>query len=156
MMSLKQKWRTKDGSIKIMRIRSNISIDVTIRELEKYMDFLGISRQNWRMRTMSHGEGVGLAFVYDGVHYLITSEKQTIYTGTPSIEKNARAILHIIQNRVNEMRKGVETVESAFGGFVNLLSTPKLPQWMDEGFQDRGISIMLPPARKNQKQLEEE
>jgi hypothetical protein len=136
-----------------MRIKSNISIDKTTHELKKYMDFLGIT--DWRLATMSHGEGVGLVFQMDGVHYLIKSEKQLIYKDRISLEKNARAILHIVQARVNEMRKGVETLESMFTGFVNWVTTPKLPPHIDMALQQRGIDMMLPAPKNNQQALEE-
>jgi len=154
---MKHKWKNKDGTIKLLQIRTPKSYDATLLELEKYMDFFGIPPAAWEMRHDNTGK-VGLAFEQEGVHYLIVSEKQTLSKpkGKISIKDNARAILHIIQERVREMRKGAETTESAFGGFVNWLSTPKLPARMDRELQLRGINLMLPAPKSNEKQLEEE
>ncbi|MBA7716742.1 hypothetical protein ES703_125818 [subsurface metagenome] len=152
-----KRWRKADGSIKLLQIRSPASYDKTLQELIPYMEFLGIPRDKWRMASVSgsHEGHVGLAFKHNGVNYLITSERQTRSGGKPSVKDNARAILHIIQGRVREMRKGVETVESAFGGFVNWLNTPQLPEKMERELRQRGIELMLPAPRKNQKQLED-
>lgn len=151
-----KRWRKADGSIKLLQIRSPASYDKTLQELIPYMEFLGIPRDQWRMASVSgsHEGTVGLAFEQNGVNYLITSDQQTRPGGKPSVKDNARAILHIIQARVREMRKGVETIESAFGGFINWLITPRLPESMERGLQARGIELML-PAPRNQKRLEE-
>ena len=140
-----KKWKTKDGTIKIHQIRTPKSYDGTLGELEKYMDFLGIPIEDWTMQHDNMGK-VGLFFKHDGVHYTIMSEKQTLSKPKDrvSIKDNARAILHIMQARVLEMRKGVETIESAFGGFVNWQTTPKLPARMGRELEIRGVNTMLP------------
>ncbi len=153
-----QKWRNKDGSIKLLQIRTPAPYDKTLHEIVPYMEFLGIPRDKWRMATISgsHEGQVGLMFEYEGVHYLVTSDEQTTARKKPSMKDNARAILHIIQARVREMRKGVKTIETAFGGFVNWTTTPKLPSRMDMQLQERGIDLMLPAAKINhRKQLDE-
>lgn len=147
-----KKWRNKDGSIKIHQIRTTKSYDGTIDEIEKYMDFLGIAPEHWEMRHFREGK-VALAFMNDGVHYLMTSEKQTRPKGLPSIKDNARAIFHIIKERVLEMRKGVDSVESLFGGFVNYLSTPKLPERMERELRQRGVTLMLPAPPRAQDEM---
>lgn len=140
-----KKWKDKQGKIKLHQIRTPKSYDGTLAELEKYMEFLEIPREAWAMQHDNTGK-VGLAFKQEGVHYLIVSEKQTLSKpkGKVSIKDNARAILHIMQARVLEMRKGVETVESAFGGFVDWRTTPKFPARMKSELEFRGMKTMLP------------
>lgn len=142
---MKKQWKDREGNIKLRQIRTPKSYDGTLQELEKYMDFLGIPREDWAMRHDNLGK-VGLAFLHDGVNYLIISEKQTLSKpkGKISIKDNARAILHIMQARVLEMRKGVETIESAFGGFINWEITRKLPARMERELKVRGANVMLP------------
>jgi hypothetical protein len=142
--------------MKHMNIESNITMDATIQELQKYMDFLEIPREDWRMAALDYPDGaVGLAFQLEGVHYLISSRKQTYKKQRPSISRNARVILHIIQARVREMRKGAETRETAFDGFINWKTTQIIPRHIDEQLQTRGVSLMLPAPKNNQHQLED-
>ena len=142
-----KKWKDREGNIKIHQIRTPKSYDGTLQELEKYMDFLEIPREDWAMQHDNLGQ-VGLFFKHDGVHYAIMSEKQTLSKpkGKISIKDNARAILHIMQARVLEMRKGVETIESAFGGFVNWRTTPKFPARMERELEVRGVKTLIPLA----------
>lgn len=153
---MKKPWKDKAGNVKIHQIRTPKSYDGTLTDLEKYMDFLEIPRGDWALNHDNTGK-VGLAFMHEGVHYLIVSEKQTLSKpkGKTSIKDNARAILHIMQARVLEMRKGVETIESAFGGFINWMTTPKLPARMDQELQSRGIDMMLPVPQNDKNVLED-
>ena len=147
-------WKYKDGTVKLHQIRTSASFDKTAEQLEKYMEFLEIPPQDWRLLPDSYTGKVMLVFHKDEVHYLITSEKQTRPKGKPSIKDNARAIFHIMQARVLEMRKGVETLESAFGGFINWLTTPKFPPRMMSELDTREVLLVLPESEKNQEALE--
>jgi len=155
-MSEIRRWRDKDGNIKIHQVRTPAGFDKTVQELEKYMEFMGVKQEDWRLVPDTFTGRVVLGFVYDGVDYVIVSDKQTQPRGKPSIKDNARAVFHLVKARCLEMRKGTETIESAFGGFVNLLTTPKLPAPWVAQLKARGINIMLPPPVRNEKkQLEE-
>lgn len=156
-MSEIRRWRDKDGNIKIHQVRTPASFDKTVSELAKYMEFLGIKREDWRLVPDTFTGRVVLGFVYDGVDYVIVSDEQTQPRGKPSIKDNARAIFHQVRARCLEMRKGTVTIETAFGGFVNWFVTRKLPAHMRAQLKERGLEFILPPpvSKPNQKLLED-
>jgi len=138
---------------KIHQIYTPVSLDKTIQEIERVLVNMGIPREDFRVVPDSFSGKVGLMFRHKDVHYAIISEKQTDSRGRGSLKNNARAIYHLIHARELETRKGIETVESAFGGFVDWLSTPKLPEKMAEAFEQRGYYPKLPPAKKEPQQI---
>lgn len=143
----------KKKAPKIHQIRTPVSFDKTVHEIERALASMGIPREDMRIVTDSFTGKVGLAFRHHEVHYFIISEKQTDSRKRPSLKDNARAIYHLVHARELEMRKGIETVESAFSGFVDWLSTPKLPEKMAEAFAQRGYHPELPPPKKEQAEL---
>ena len=138
---------------KIHQIRTPVSFDKTVFAIERVLNNMGIPREDIRIATDSFTGRVGLAFKHNDVHYFIVSEKQTDSRNRPSLKDNARAIYHLIHARELEMRKGIETIESAFSGFVDWLSTPKLPDKMAEAFEQRGYHPELPPPKTEPQQI---
>lgn len=144
--------RKKKGP-KIHQIRTPVSLDKTILDIERVLASMGIPREDFRVVPDTFSGRVGLVFKHKDVHYAIISEKQTDSKKRVSLKDNARAIYHLIHARELEMRKGIETIESAFSGFVDWLSTPKLPEKMAEAFEQRGYYPELPPPKKEAAQI---
>jgi len=129
-------------------IETPVSITQSVKDISRVMGEMGILPQDYRIRTDHHDGRAGLAFKFNGVHYVLISHKQR------NAKDNIRAIYHLIHSRVLNIRKGVESIEAAFGGFIDWLSTPKLPDHVEHALRERGITE-LPPPHPDRRALED-
>ncbi len=123
----------------IYQVKTKVGIDRTLKDIDRVMKDLGIPKENYRTILESFDEKAGLLIRQDDVHYAIISEKQK------NLKNNIRVVYHLIHSRELNIRKGAETIESAFGGYIDWLSTPKLPANVEKALRERGVKGLPEP-----------
>lgn len=135
----------------VYQVKTRVAIDTTIADIDRVMKNLNISKENYRTVLDSYDGKAGLVIKQNDVHYAIVSEKQK------NLKNNIRVVYHLIHSRELNIRKGAETIETAFGGYVDWLGTPKFPIQVVEALQERGITeIPGPKQGRGQLPLKEE
>lgn len=134
--------------MKVHQIRTRVSTDTTIKNIERVLSQLGIPKESYRLILDAYSSKAGVLIKHHDVHYSIVSEQQTDSKKKPSLQNNIRAVYHLLHSRELNIRKGVETIESAFGGYVDWLTTPKLPFHVEEAFKARGYTPELPKPKE--------
>lgn len=141
--------KRKEKKKKIYQINTRVGIDTTLKEIDRVMENLKILKEDYRTVLDSYDGKAGLLVKQKDVHYVIVSEEQK------NLKNNIRVVYQLIHSRELNIRKGAETIETAFGGYVDWLGTPRLPAKAEKALRQRGV-VGLPEPEISQLDVKDE